>query len=58
MVLTWQWLASPNQYHRLELTYSRIHRERVYLPRKSSGECFDYGYVNMNAPFNYLAAGQ
>ena len=32
---------------------------RVYLPRKSGEEGgFDYGYVNMNAPFNYLAAGQ
>lgn len=29
----------------------------VYLPRKS-GDRFDYGYVNMNAPYNYLAAGQ
>jgi alpha-glucosidase (family GH31 glycosyl hydrolase) len=29
----------------------------VYLPRKS-GDQFDYGYVNMNAPYNYLASGQ
>ncbi|KAI2721012.1 CAZyme family GH31 [Penicillium roqueforti] len=29
----------------------------VYLPRKS-GSVFDYGYVNMNAPYQYLASGQ
>ncbi|KAJ5973791.1 hypothetical protein N7481_011001 [Penicillium waksmanii] len=29
----------------------------VYLPRKS-GDAFDYGYVNMNAPYNYFASGQ
>ncbi|KAJ5122623.1 hypothetical protein N7526_009560 [Penicillium atrosanguineum] len=29
----------------------------VYLPRKTSDQ-FDYGYVNMNAPYNYLASGQ
>jgi alpha-glucosidase (family GH31 glycosyl hydrolase) len=28
----------------------------VYLPRKSGA--FDYGYVNMNAPYQYLASGQ
>lgn len=32
---------------------------RIYLPRKSGGDdAFDYGYVNMNAPFEYLASGQ
>jgi alpha-glucosidase (family GH31 glycosyl hydrolase) len=30
---------------------------RIYLPRKC-GKDFDYGYVNMNSPYNYLAAGQ
>ncbi|KAJ5157399.1 uncharacterized protein N7482_008499 [Penicillium canariense] len=30
---------------------------KVYLPRKT-GDAFDYGYVNMNAPYNYLASGQ
>ncbi|KAJ5172155.1 CAZyme family GH31 [Penicillium capsulatum] len=30
---------------------------RIYLPRKS-GRAFDYGYVNLNAPYNYLVAGQ
>lgn len=33
---------------------------RVYLPRKAStnGDDFDYGYVNLNAPFEYHASGQ
>ncbi|GAM39021.1 glicosidase [Talaromyces pinophilus] len=30
---------------------------KVYLPRKSDGR-FDYGYVNLNAPYEYLASGQ
>ncbi|KAJ5585138.1 uncharacterized protein N7459_004938 [Penicillium hispanicum] len=30
---------------------------QVYLPRKTGAQ-FDYGYVNMNAPYNYLASGQ
>jgi alpha-glucosidase (family GH31 glycosyl hydrolase) len=30
---------------------------RVYLPRKR-GDIFDYGYVNTNAPYEYLASGQ
>ena len=30
---------------------------KMYLPRKS-GEGFDFGYVNMNAPYEYLASGQ
>ncbi|KAI2788666.1 hypothetical protein POX_e06687 [Penicillium oxalicum] len=30
---------------------------KLYLPRKT-GDVFDYGYVNMNAPYNYLASGQ
>ncbi|KUL82919.1 hypothetical protein ZTR_10379 [Talaromyces verruculosus] len=30
---------------------------KVYLPRKSDGR-FDYGYVNLNAPHEYLASGQ
>lgn len=30
---------------------------RIYLPRKSA-EDFDYGYVNANAPYQYLASGQ
>lgn len=29
----------------------------VYLPRMSSDR-FDYGYVNMNAPYTYFASGQ
>ncbi|KAJ5679071.1 hypothetical protein N7462_007315 [Penicillium macrosclerotiorum] len=29
---------------------------RMYLPR--AGGAFDYGYVNMNAPYTYYAAGQ
>lgn len=29
----------------------------VYLPRKSNDK-FDYGYVNMNAPYTYFASGQ
>ncbi|KIX07420.1 uncharacterized protein Z518_02073 [Rhinocladiella mackenziei CBS 650.93] len=31
---------------------------RVYLPRAPSEEGFDYGYVNLNAPHQYLASGQ
>lgn len=32
---------------------------KMYLPRKNAPDgVFDYGYVNMNAPFNYLASGQ
>ncbi|KAJ5215104.1 hypothetical protein N7468_010783 [Penicillium chermesinum] len=34
-----------------------VDEARMYLPRKA-GEVFDYGYVNINAPYNYLAAGQ
>lgn len=30
---------------------------KVYLPRKA-GDSFDYGYVNMNSPYNHLASGQ
>jgi len=30
---------------------------RIYLPRKGSKD-FDYGYVNMNSPYNYLASGE
>jgi alpha-glucosidase (family GH31 glycosyl hydrolase) len=30
---------------------------RIYLPRRAEGR-FDYGYVNMNAPYEYLASGQ
>ncbi|OJJ47530.1 hypothetical protein ASPZODRAFT_141119 [Penicilliopsis zonata CBS 506.65] len=32
----------------------------VYLPRSSSSSSggFDYGFVNMNAPYEYLASGQ
>ncbi|KAJ9616885.1 hypothetical protein H2200_000605 [Cladophialophora chaetospira] len=30
---------------------------RMYLPRRS-GEGFDHGYVNLNAPYEYQAAGQ
>jgi alpha-glucosidase (family GH31 glycosyl hydrolase) len=29
----------------------------MYLPREGNNG-FDYGYVNMNAPYNYLASGQ
>lgn len=31
---------------------------KVYLPRKSDASGFDYGYVNLTAPYNYLASGQ
>ncbi|BCR83707.1 putative alpha-glucosidase [Aspergillus chevalieri] len=31
---------------------------RVYLPRKQEDGEFDYGYVNLNEPYTYLAAGQ
>ncbi|KAI9934193.1 hypothetical protein ASPWEDRAFT_737628 [Aspergillus wentii DTO 134E9] len=31
---------------------------RFYLPRKAANDQFDYGYVNMNAPYTYLASGQ
>lgn len=34
-----------------------VETAKVYLPRKSDSG-FDYGYVNLNAPFNYLTAGQ
>jgi alpha-glucosidase (family GH31 glycosyl hydrolase) len=34
-----------------------IKKARIYLPRKG-GEEFDYGYVNTNAPHEYLASGQ
>ncbi|KAL4940561.1 hypothetical protein BDV06DRAFT_224004 [Aspergillus oleicola] len=30
---------------------------KVYLPRKANDK-FDYGYVNMNAPYTYFASGQ
>ncbi|KAG2418411.1 alpha-glucosidase precursor [Aspergillus terreus] len=30
---------------------------KMYLPRKSN-DTFDYGYVNMNAPYTYYASGQ
>ncbi|KAJ0417969.1 neutral alpha-glucosidase [Aspergillus carlsbadensis] len=30
---------------------------KVYLPRKSNDK-FDYGFVNMNAPYTYYASGQ
>ncbi|KAH8422798.1 uncharacterized protein LDX57_000553 [Aspergillus melleus] len=30
---------------------------KVYLPRKANTQ-FDYGYVNMNAPYTYFASGQ
>ncbi|KAL4758236.1 putative alpha-glucosidase [Aspergillus foveolatus] len=30
---------------------------KVYLPRKAGDE-FDYGFVNMNAPYTYYASGQ
>ncbi|KAJ5947171.1 hypothetical protein N7466_000186 [Penicillium verhagenii] len=30
---------------------------KMYLPRKS-GSVFDYGYVNMNAPYTYYPSGQ
>lgn len=34
---------------------------KIYLPRKAAGSeplDFDYGYVNLSPPYNYLAAGQ
>lgn len=31
---------------------------RVYLPRTGANGRFDYGYANLNAPFEYHAAGQ
>ncbi|OKL59113.1 hypothetical protein UA08_05601 [Talaromyces atroroseus] len=31
---------------------------KLYLPRKTEGQNFDYGYVNLNAPYQYLASGQ
>lgn len=31
---------------------------RMYLPRQYSGAGFDYGYVNLNAPYDYHASGQ
>jgi alpha-glucosidase (family GH31 glycosyl hydrolase) len=34
-----------------------VNTANVYLPRKS-GNAFDYGYVNMNAPYQYIASGQ
>lgn len=33
-----------------------VDKARVYLPRSFDG--FDYGYVNLNAPYEYLASGQ
>lgn len=30
---------------------------KLYLPRKANDK-FDFGYVNMNEPYNYLASGQ
>lgn len=30
---------------------------KVYLPRKTDGQ-FDYGFVNLNAPYTYHASGQ
>ncbi|KAK4942598.1 hypothetical protein LTR10_017727 [Elasticomyces elasticus] len=33
-----------------------VDRARVYLPRSSDG--FDFGYINLNAPYEYLASGQ
>lgn len=31
---------------------------RIYLPRSSAENGFDYGYVNMNSPYEYFASGQ
>lgn len=31
---------------------------RLYLPRQSSADGFDYGYVNLSAPYDHLASGQ
>ncbi|KAK5940727.1 hypothetical protein PMZ80_007144 [Knufia obscura] len=34
-----------------------VSEAQVYLPRKG-GDQFDFGYVNLNAPYQYLASGQ
>ncbi|KIY02038.1 uncharacterized protein Z520_02176 [Fonsecaea multimorphosa CBS 102226] len=34
-----------------------VNTARMYLPRRAE-EGFDYGYVNLNAPYDYHAAGQ
>jgi alpha-glucosidase (family GH31 glycosyl hydrolase) len=34
-----------------------VDEAKMYLPRKK-GDDFDYGYVNTNAPYQYLASGQ
>lgn len=31
---------------------------KIYLPRKSETDGFDYGYVNMNSPYEYFPSGQ
>jgi alpha-glucosidase (family GH31 glycosyl hydrolase) len=31
---------------------------KMYLPRKAAGDGFDYGYVNLNAPYEHFASGQ
>ncbi|KAL6252763.1 hypothetical protein RBB50_000482 [Rhinocladiella similis] len=35
-----------------------VDKARVYLPRKTTEADFDHGYVNLNAPYEYLASGQ
>ncbi|KAK5047575.1 hypothetical protein LTR84_006672 [Exophiala bonariae] len=35
-----------------------VDHAKLYLPRKSNDGAFDFGYVNLNAPYEYLAAGQ
>lgn len=34
-----------------------VSKAKLYLPRKASDQ-FDFGYVNLNAPYQYLASGQ
>lgn len=34
-----------------------VKQARLYLPRKAE-DMFDYGYINLNAPYEYFAAGQ
>lgn len=34
-----------------------VAKARLYLPRRA-GDQFDFGYVNLNSPYQYLASGQ
>jgi len=35
-----------------------VDQAKLYLPRKSDDGSFDHGYINLNAPYEYFAAGQ